>query len=1260
MTVCPPRTYVRARVRVVARFVVRALAFVLALTTLAAAPLAAQQVDVIRGRVAGPDREAVEGANVTVTSVSGNVNRTARSDRNGRFTVTFPGGDGDYMVSFTAIGYAPKRFEVKRIADEDFLVADATLQRTSAQLDTVKVTAGRDRVRRGDASQDVSGTERRVDNAAVPPEQMGDLAAMAASIPGVTPVPGADGDPAGFSVLGLSADQNQTTMNGMNTAGGNLPRDAGVMSSLVTSPWDVSTGGFSGARFNVVTRPGTNYITRTGSLFGTAPQVQWTDRAGRALGQQQTNLSLGGSASGPIVFDRMFYNVAYQLGRSANDLYTLLDANPAGLQATGLAADSVRRLAGILGQQQVPTSFRGLPSSRLSDQGSLFGAFDFTPASSNAQSFNLTANGGWNRQTPLSSMTTEFPAHSGDRTGWNAGLQARHSSYVRNVVLSETQLGASGSHSWTTPYVSLPSGSVLVNSTLDDGTSSLRSIGFGGSPFLNTAQTTTYLGATNQLSWFSTNNKHRLKLASELRRDGYAQDATNNLLGSFAYNSLADVAAGQPALFTRQLSPRARSGSQYVAALSLGDSYKRTPRLQLQYGVRLDANRFAAGPSTNPAVAQAFGVPNDAVPDHLYVSPRVGFSWAYGTAAQVAGFDGAVRGPRAVLRGGIGVFQNTAPTTLLGGAIDNTGLPGALQQVVCAGPAVPIPDWAAYVDPAAIPSHCAAGSPDSPFASAVPNVSLFSRDWQAPRSLRSNLNWSGPVLGNRFTLSADGTFARNVNQPSFVDLNFAGAEQFRLSGEGGRPVYVQPSSIAPASGAIAARDARVSPLFARVSEQRSDLRSETRQLQLGLGPATFSTRWRWSLNYTLADSREQSRGFTSTAGNPLAVDWSRSPFQPRHSVNYTLYYNAADVVRITWSGIVRSGLPFTPLIAGDVNGDGYANDRAYIARPSNAGDSVLAAGMQALLTGGSGEARDCLTSQLGRIAARGSCTGPWSHAANLSVSFNPLKLRLPQRATLSFGVSNPLGAADQLLHGDRGLRGWGQTSLPDATLLQVVGFDASQQRFRYAVNQRFGATRPSQSTVRQPVMVTARLNFDVGPTRERQGLTQLLDRGRRHGGDRAPEVLLRAMYGTGGGIVNPIEQVLRQADTLQLTGPQADSVATMNRWYKLRVDSIWTPVTKRLAALPDDYDQADAYDQYVHARRATIDILMRLAPQLTELLTPAQRRKLPPFIATYLDTRYLASIRSGTAGGNGAGGPMIMGGMGGPPMGGASGNIIIR
>ena len=329
--------------------------FVLSLFIGAATRVGAQTVDVIRGRVTGPDSLAIQGVRVVVTSLSGAVNREARTDRNGRFTVTFPNGEGDYFVTYTYLGYAPRRFEIKRAADEDILIADARMSKTT-ELDAMRISAPRDRVNRVEANADISGTEKTASVSALSAADMGNLAAMAASLPGVTLIPGADGDPSGFSVLGLSADQNSTTLNGQNSSASDLPRDAALSVALNTGTYDVSRGGFSGGQLSVRTRSGTNFKIRTMSLNLDAPQLQWTDAAGRALGQQYTNISLGGLASGAFTLDKSFYSVSYQLGRKSNPLSTLLNMDPLALQTTGVSADSVTRLLGIMALAMPPAA----------------------------------------------------------------------------------------------------------------------------------------------------------------------------------------------------------------------------------------------------------------------------------------------------------------------------------------------------------------------------------------------------------------------------------------------------------------------------------------------------------------------------------------------------------------------------------------------------------------------------------------------------------------------------------------------------------------------------------------------------------------------------------------------------------------------------------------------------------------------------------------------------------------------------------------
>ncbi len=1228
---------------------------------LAGAPSLHAQSDVIRGRILAPDNQPIERATVTVTSIAGNISRTARTDKNGRYQIAFPGDEGDYFVNVAALGFAAKRFEIKRTADQEILVADAKLSTAAAQLDAVKVKAARDKPVRDDAKADLSGTERTINSANVPVDQLGDLAALAASLPGVQLVPSADGGPAGFSVLGLTPDQNATTLNGLNFGGSNIPRDANVSTSLVTTPYDVSRGNFSGGLLNIRTGRASNFIIRTSSANIDAPAMQWTDAAARALGQQYANVSVSGLFAGPIQTDKSFYNFAYQVGRRQSDLQSLLNTDALGLQTAGLAQDSVTRLLQILGHDHIPQSVAGIPNNRYNDQALVLGSFDFTPPSSTTgQAFNLTYSGSVLRSTAATATPTDLPEHSGDRVNWNAGLQGRHTNYFGFGVLSETSVGINESRNYGTPYADLPSGSVRVVSTFADGTPSVANIGFGGSPFMSTSVTTTSGSLSNQLSWFTEDNRHRIKFTTELRRDSYAQDLTTNQLGSFSYNSLSDLDAGLPATFTRQLSPRKRSESEYIGGLSLGDSYKPSTDLQVQYGVRVDGNRFNSDPALNPDVLRLFTMPNDHVPNRLYASPRVGFSWTYGDAPQVAGFDGGVRGPRAVVRGGIGVFQSTPSAASIGAAMDNTGLASAVQQLACVGSAVPSPSWSSYATSEGnIPVQCADGTTGTVFSSSAPNVTMFDQHFSAPRALRSNLQWNGPVLGNRFGTTIEATYSLNMNQASTEDLNFNPVERFALSNEGDRPVYAQAAGIVPTTGAISSTEARVSSSYNHVSDLRSDMKSEARQISVSLQPTTFNTSLTWGLAYVYANTREMYRGFSSTAGNPLDVAWSRSGFDSRHQIQYRFTYNAMDWVRLSWNGSIRSGSPYTPVVGTDINGDGYANDRAFIFDPSKTADTAVANGIRSLLANGSSSAKDCLLRQLGQLAGRNSCESPWFTTASLALSFNPIKVRMPQRANLSFQISNPLGAADMILHGNN-LHGWGQSPIPSSQLLFVRGFDQTTQRYEYVVNERFGATSVNQTASRTPVTLTTRLNFDVGPTRERQMLTQMLDRGRSIGGQKMPEIILKA-YGSVG-ITNPLAAILRQADTLELTSQQADSMAVLNRWFTLKQDSVLTPLSKYLAALPDVYDQGEAYFRYKQAREASIDALILIAPTVRSLLTDDQFRKLPTYITPFLDRRYLSSVRSGTAG-TGLG--MIMGPGGGMAIpagagGGAQVQMIIK
>ena len=83
--------------------------------------------DIIRGRVTDVEAHALQGVDVKATSYSGQVTKTATTDKNGRFTIMFINGEGDYWLELRKLGLQAKRFQIKKVGDEEIMIADARM-----------------------------------------------------------------------------------------------------------------------------------------------------------------------------------------------------------------------------------------------------------------------------------------------------------------------------------------------------------------------------------------------------------------------------------------------------------------------------------------------------------------------------------------------------------------------------------------------------------------------------------------------------------------------------------------------------------------------------------------------------------------------------------------------------------------------------------------------------------------------------------------------------------------------------------------------------------------------------------------------------------------------------------------------------------------------------------------------------------------------------------------------------------------------------
>lgn len=1219
------------------------VAFLLAIAVPAA--LAAQvRHEEISGRVTGDSGKAVAGAQVIATRAPDRAGFRATTDSAGTYRVVVDSGTGDYLVHISLPSQPTwpafrKRVTRTNPADSMFVV-DAVLKAPAApaaqQMAAVTVQARKPRPTRGSddgMGPGVGASEQQPMgvSASIAPDLKGDINAGAATIPGFTPVNG------GYSVLGNSSASNSTTLNGMAFGGAGVPRMAQTSTTYSASTYDASRGWFSGGQARVDLSTGNIFSQHGVQVTEDSPALQYGDPLAARLGQQYSKTIASIGESGTADKDRLTYNYGLDLTRQTTGIATLASLDPAVLQLEGVSRDSVQRLIQLMNTAHIPVTLGGVANARTTNSLNFITRlntpdYDYNTFEAKPRSGGLILYVNHSQTDAAQLSPLNAPARNGRSSNDALQVQGVFSGFVTKDLLEDVHSSLAFANGFNTPYLQLPSGSVRVGSTFADGTPGIATLGFGGLGAATTTHNFTWETTSETKFYAPGSAKHRVKINADVRYDAQSSGGNSNGDGSFGYNSLADFAANSPASFTRALNNPTRTGAEWNAFGSVGDYYRASSTLQIVYGARVEGNAFAERPAYNPAVDAAFGERTDYAPGTAAVSPRVGFTWIYAKKPRGTGMFFNQVGqflspPVGVLSGGIGEFRNMMPVSLLSGASVNTGLPNGFRQISCVGSAIPTPDWNSYLTSSGnIPTDCVGGAPAAGLRDTAPAVTLVNRGYDAQRSWRGNLRWT--TSHDWLMWSIEGAAAYNVNLPSQTDLNFDNTPRFSLSDEG-RPVYVQPSSIVTSSGAVSPLDARTNQAFGRVTELRSDNRSQVQQVTVTLSPdmGKFHSRFYGSLAYTLAYARQLERGFDgSTFGSPTDRSWSRGDLDNRHA--FLLQAGVGfKYVSISLYSQVRSGTPFTPMVGSDVNGDGFANDRAFVFNPATAADAQLAADTRSLLAGATPAVRRCLANQFGAAAAQNSCEGPWTASLSANVNLNTYPLGGTWRKfRISFFLNNPLGGLDQLLHGGH-LQGWGNAALPNSTLYYVRGFDATNQRFLYTVNPRFGDTRAA-NTIQSPFRLTINVSTTFGPEIGLQQLDRWLEPGRNgFPGKKMGADELKKRYARN--VPDPYRSILQEADSLLLTADQQRRIIELQKAFALKVDSVWTDLTTWMAALPDRFDAKAALQR----QEATIDQAwemgrIELQAELPKVLSPVQIQILPGMAATFYKAKSMKGFRS--------------------------------
>jgi hypothetical protein len=231
------------------------------------------------------------------------------------------------------------------------------------------------------------------------------------------------------------------------------------------------------------------------------------------------------------------------------------------------------------------------------------------------------------------------------------------------------------------------------------------------------------------------------------------------------------------------------------------------------------------------------------------------------------------------------------------------------------------------------------------------------------------------------------------------------------------------------------------------------------------------------------------------------------------------------------------------------------------------------------------------------------------------MNIRPASFGLDRRLTISVIALNTLTGLDQLLHGSNNLRGWGQPSFPDRTLLYVRGFDPTTNTYQYQVNEHFGVTNGTRNAFRVPFQIAIQGRLALGTDPARQQFNNAIGRG--PGGARMnPEALKARMARL---VPNAFLDIIAINDSakLELTPDQIAKLQSSGDAFKVKADSLIDKVANMLGdTTVKNPDPMTVFAKLQPSMTEGRKLATQAINEAKAVLTPAQWAKVPESIKT--------------------------------------------
>lgn len=898
------------------------------------------------GVVKNDKGEPLVGATVTLRHVPTGATFNVATRTGGVFDINNIPPGGPYSVKISFIGFTDFNRDDIHIPLGDKFDLQTTLLPANAELQVVTVSAAR----RG--ATEKTGASTNISNRAV--QNLPNLTRSLTNLTRITPQQNDNG------FAGMNKRYNNITIDGSlfnnnfgRSGDGMIP--GGAVSAISVdaidqvqvniSPFDVRQAGFIGGGINAVTRRGTN--NWYGTVYGFYRNQEFTGK--KVLEQtinnpKRSNKTFGASIGGPIIKDKLFFFVNYEMENRTQPGQTFVakqNDDDKGPNVTSVLASDLDRLRKHLmdNYQYDPGIYQGYDFE--TENKKFLARIDWNITSKHRLTLRYTqSNTDDDDQINSSSVTgiSNVPRINNSRRGGTTGGMAYNGSNFKNNVKVWSGVAELNSN-----FSSRISNQLLVSYTNNE----LKRVPNSTASFVDIMQAgnennvyisfgTDLFSYRNEISDKALNiannitfnlGKHTLTGGVSYEYMKFANSFTS--AGGPSYYRYANVDAfingDAPTVFAVAYDPNNPKGIRVPEAkfAQIGyyvqDVWTASKNFKLTYGIRFDQPDYPYDPPRNPALEPVVFKDPDGNNEQfdvskwpskkVLISPRVGFSYDVDGDKQT------------IVRGGTGLFTGRIPFIWLVNQVGDNGIMRATFQAnssELAGIDYNI-DRAVH-----IPSN------PPPVGTTIPsgaNFSAIAKDFKMPQVWRSNLAVDRRFSGN-YTFTLEALYTKMVNNAYFRNANL-GAQTGNLNSPGDkRPMF----------------SSRLNSFM----NQMIVLDNTSKGYSLALTAAvqkSFSQNWEGGLAYTYTLAQEAAIGSSDQSGsgwttnnisvNPNLPELGASNYAVPHRIvahgSYRFEYRKKTMA--TTVGIFYSAQPqerYTFRYGADINNDGQTNDILYI------------------------------------------------------------------------------------------------------------------------------------------------------------------------------------------------------------------------------------------------------------------------------------------------------------------------------------------